>query len=52
MRPYRSSSRGAIRTEVTGKDGGLESILEVRSLEVNCWAERVSRFMDPQQLQM
>ena len=38
--------------EVTGRDGRLESILEVRSLELNYRVEGMSRFMDRQRLQM
>ena len=37
---------------VTGRDGVLESIHEIRSLEVNCRAEGVSRIMNRQLLQM
>ena len=38
--------------EVTGRDGVLESIHEIRSLEVNCRAEVVGRFMDRRLLQV
>ena len=37
---------------VTGRDRVLESIHEIRSLEVNCRAEGVSRIMNRQLLQM
>ena len=36
-----AAQSGSIGMEVTGRDGVLESIHEIRSQEVNCWAEVV-----------
>lgn len=43
-----AAQSGSIGMETTGRDGGLESILKIRSLEVNCRAEGTSKSMDQQ----
>jgi hypothetical protein len=46
MNPYRSSSRGSW-SSLDGRDGELEKIIEISSLEMNCQAEEVSRVILP-----